>query len=229
MTENIETISPSVSLRNLALGYGQTCVLCRVSANFDQGSLTALVGQNGTGKSTLLKAIAGLLRPQAGMCRVQTGHRVAYLAQRTELDWTFPARVNDIVRLGLWPKRGLLGRYRREDAAAVADALRRVGLDGFGSRPIDRLSGGQLQRALFARVIVQDARLLLLDEPFVAVDEESVVILCNQILRWTVEGRTVIVAVHDRELVQRIFPNVLLLKPEGAVHGATRVVMARAA
>ncbi len=169
------------------------------------------MGPNGSGKSTLIKSVAGLLRPMSGICRVAPGLRIAYLPQLSELERSFPARVKDLVALGLWQKRGLLGRHRPADRQAIAAALRAVGLAGFDARPLDSLSGGQLQRALFARVLVQDADLILLDEHFNAIDEKTIRDLIGLTLRWHGDGRTVIVVLHDLDLVRAHFPQALLL------------------
>jgi zinc/manganese transport system ATP-binding protein len=147
--------------------------------------------------------------------------RVAYLPQQSELDRTFPARVVDLVSLGLWPRRGLLGRHTAEDRHYVREALMAVGLEGFEKRGLDTLSGGQLQRALFARVLVQDADLILLDEPFNAVDAKTVVDLVALIRQWHDEQRTVMVVVHDMDLVRRNFPEALLLARRPVAWGET--------
>src|SRR5690606_235510 len=130
---------------------------------------------------------------------------------QSELDRSFPARVVDLVSLGLWPRRGLLGRYGPEDRKAVSEALMAVGMEGFERRPIETLSGGQLPRPPFARVLVQDADLILLDEPFNAVDARTVTDLIALIKRWHGERRTVMVVVHDLDLVRSHFPEALLL------------------
>lgn len=144
-----------------------------------------------------------------------------YLPQRSELDQSFPARVVDLVSLGLWPRRGLLRRHRAEDRRVVEGALTAVGLDGFEARALDSLSGGQLQRALFARVLVQDAQVILLDEPFNAVDERTVADLMVLIRQWHGQGRTILVVVHDHELVQQHFPETLLLARKPVAWGET--------
>jgi zinc/manganese transport system ATP-binding protein len=185
------------------------------------GEHVAVVGANGSGKSTLMKAAAGLLQPMSGRLERAAGLRTAYLPQQSELDRSFPARVTDLVSLGLWPRRGLLGRHGSRDRQAVADALAAVGLDGFDGRSIDTLSGGQLQRALFARVLVQDADLILLDEPFNAVDARTVGDLLGLIRRWHGEGRTVLVVAHDLDLVRRNFPEALLLARRPVAWGPT--------
>ncbi len=125
----------------------------------------------------------------AGACTIAPGVKLAYLPQQSELDCSFPARVVDLVSLGLWSRRGLLGRHRSEDREAVSQALSAVGMEGFEKRAIDTLSGGQLQRALFARVLVQDAELILLDEPFNAIDARTVTDLIDLIKRWHGERR----------------------------------------
>lgn len=202
---------PSLIFRDLTLGYGSHAAVHHLNGTIERGSLTAIVGANGSGKSTLMKGIAGVLKPMAGSVERRLGARIAYLPQQSELDRTFPARVVDLAAMGLWPKRGLLGRHKAADRAAVAEALDAVGLQGFAERPIDTLSGGQLQRALFARALVQDADILLLDEPFNAIDQQTQTDLLALIRRWQSEGRTVLVVVHDLDLVRRHFPRTLLL------------------
>ncbi|WEF24857.1 zinc ABC transporter ATP-binding protein AztA [Paracoccus sp. S3-43] len=201
----------TIRFRDLTVGYGSHAAVHHLTGEVGRGTLTAIVGPNGSGKSTLIKSIMGLLKPISGTCRIAPGVSTAYLPQQSELDRSFPASVSDLVALGLWQRRGLLGRHRPQDRQAIAEALHAVGLDGFDARPIDTLSGGQLQRALFARVLVQDADLILLDEPFNAIDEKTTRDLIALIRRWHDEGRTVIVVVHDLDLVRAHFPQALLL------------------
>lgn len=211
-----------LNFSDLTLGYDQHPAVHHLSGEVAKGSLLAVVGGNGSGKSTLMKGIAGLLRPMGGACSIAAGTRLAYLPQQSELDRTFPARVIDLVSLGLWPRRGLLGRHRAEDRQAVSKALVSVGLENFEKRAIESLSGGQMQRALFARVLVQDADLILLDEPFNAVDEQTIVDLIGLIKVWHHEGRTVLVVVHDLDLVREHFPQTLLLARHPVAWGASR-------
>ncbi|MBS3649536.1 metal ABC transporter ATP-binding protein [Pseudaminobacter sp. 19-2017] len=211
----------AVTFRDLTLGYSSHPAVHHLSGEVRRGSLTAVVGQNGSGKSTLLKGIVGVLKPMAGTCQVASNSRIAYLPQQSELDRSFPARVVDLVSMGLWPKRGLLGRYRGEDRDAVASALGTVGLSGFEKRSIDTLSGGQLQRALFARVLVQNADIILLDEPFNAVDSNTVGDLLGVIKRWHSQQLTVMVVAHDLDLVRSHFPETLLLARRPVAWGPT--------
>lgn len=210
-----------LTFRDLTLGYGSHPAVHHLNGVVERGSLTAIVGANGSGKSTLMKGVVGVLKPMAGSAVKSGSARIAYLPQQSELDRTFPARVVDLVSLGLWPKRGLLGRFTREDRETVSLALAAVGLEGFEKRGIDTLSGGQLQRALFARVLVQDAEIILLDEPFNAIDAKTVIDLVTLIKRWHGENRTVMVAVHDLELVRAHFPETLLLARRPVAWGPT--------
>jgi len=211
-----------LTFRDLTLGYNSHPAIHHLNGIVRKGSLTAVVGANGSGKSTLMKGIVGVLKPMEGAVVRMPGVRTAYLPQQSELDRSFPARVVDLVSLGLWPKRGMLGRYTREDRESVSKALTAVGLGGFEKRPIDTLSGGQLQRTLFARVLLQDADLILLDEPFNAVDAKTVGDLIQLIKRWHGEERTIMVVVHDLDLVRQNFPETLLLARQPVAWGETR-------
>lgn len=215
-----------ITFSDLTLGYNSHPAVHHLNGVIRAGSLTAVVGANGSGKSTLMKGIVGVLKPMSGACTVAEGTSFAYLPQQSELDRSFPARVVDLVSLGLWPRRGLLGRFRPEDREAVGKALSAVGLEGFAKRTIDTLSGGQLQRALFARVLVQDADLILLDEPFNAIDARTMADLIALIERWHGEKRTIMVVVHDFDLVRQHFPEALLLARRPVAWGEVRSALA---
>ena len=216
----------SITFDDLTLGYHSQPAVHGLSGTVRRGSLTAIVGANGSGKSTLLKGIVGMLKPMGGSCSVRAGTRMAYLPQQSEIDRFFPARVIDLVSLGLWPKRGFFRRHTAEVKASLSKALAAVGLTGFEGRSIDTLSGGQLQRALFARVLVQDADLILLDEPFNAVDAKTVVDLIDLIKRWHGQSRTVLVVAHDFDLVRAHFPEGLLLARKPIAWGSLPRVLA---
>lgn len=213
-----------LEFKNLTLGYSGHAAVHHLSGVVDRGSLTAVVGANGSGKSTLLKGIAGILKPISGSCTPRY-ERLAYLPQQSEIDRTFPARVADLVSLGFWQKRGLLGRVSGEDRQDLKNCLSAVGLSGFEKRPIDSLSGGQMQRALFARTMLQDADLILLDEPFNAVDERTIRDLVSLIKLWVAEGRTVLCVLHDHALVRKHFPRTLLMARKVVAWGATDEVL----
>jgi zinc/manganese transport system ATP-binding protein len=175
----------------------------------------------------LLKGLAGLLKPLSGeiLRHNIASHDIAYLPQATALDGSFPATVADLAGLGLWRKRGLFARLDHKDAHDIARALDATGLAGFAGRPIDTLSGGQLQRALFARAMLQDAQVILLDEPFTAVDSRTVSDLMQMVEGWHGQERTVIAVLHDEDMVRRHFPNAVLLAREVVAWGATADVL----
>lgn len=213
-----------LKFEDLTLGYGQRAAVHHLSATIAQGSVTAVVGSNGSGKSTLMKAVSGILKPMSGECEVNA-KRLAYLPQQAEIDRTFPARVIDLVSLGLWQKRGLFGRHTRQDKAEIEACLSAVGLTGFETRSLDSLSGGQMQRALFARTMLQNADLILLDEPFNAVDEKTIGDLTKLIANWASEGRTVLCVLHDHALVRQHFPQTMLMARKLVAFGATHFVL----
>ena len=218
---------PSFRLRNVTLGYDGHPAIHHVEGEITSGSLLAIVGPNGAGKSTLIKGLMGVLTPMSGQielsgCEI---HDVAYLPQASDLDRNFPASVEDLVTLGLWQWRGYFGSIGKLDRARIGKALMAVGLDGFQSRQIGTLSGGQLQRALFARVLLQDAKVILLDEPFTAIDSKTVGDLIALIQRWHSEERTIITVLHDMEIVRAYFPETVLLAREPVAWGETAQVL----
>src|SRR5215212_5868880 len=160
--------------------------------------------------------LIGGLSPLAGRIEISSGSntRIAYLPQAADLDRTFPLPVYDLVALGLWSRAGLFGGVGVRERARVAEAMAAVGLTGFERRPISTLSGGQMQRALFARLLLQDASLILLDEPFTAIDAKTTADLLDLVRRWHEEARTVVAVLHDLEVVRRVFPRTLLIARE---------------
>src|SRR5918994_6776759 len=220
----------AIRLDDVTLGYGRRPAVLHLDGEFAPGSLTAVVGPNGAGKSTLLKGVAGALRPLAGRIALSSGPRtrVAYLPQAADLDRTFPVPVYDLVAMGLWGRSGLFGGVGRRDRARIEEALAAVGLTGFERRPIGTLSGGQMQRALFARLLLQDASVILLDEPFTAIDAKTTGDLLDLVRRWHDESRTVIAVLHDLDLVKRVFPQTLMIAREPVAWGETETVLSPA-
>lgn len=213
-------------LDNLTLGYDRHPAIHHLNCSIARGALVAVVGPNGAGKSTLFKGLTGELTPLQGRFRVNTeGVGIAYLPQQGELDRSFPVSVFDMVSMGLWREIGAFRGLGREQAERVRAALAAVGLSGFEARQIGTLSGGQLQRARFARMMLQDAGLLLLDEPFNAIDARTIEDLVALVLKWHGEGRTILAVLHDLELVRRHFPECLLLAREPLGFGPTAEVL----
>ncbi|MEM7023345.1 MAG: zinc ABC transporter ATP-binding protein AztA [Pseudomonadota bacterium] len=217
----------ALAFQDLALGYDRHPVVHRLDAEIANGSMTAIVGPNGAGKSTLLKGVIGTLVPMQGKISfgTLTNDDIAYLPQQSDIDRSFPLAVVDLVAMGLWREIGAFGRLKRGHRERVDTAISAVGLDGFAARPIGSLSGGQMQRALFARLLLQDARLVLLDEPFTAIDARTMADLIGVVRRWHGEGRTVVAVLHDFETVRAYFPETLMLARELVAHGPTAKVL----
>lgn len=222
-------VGPHSALRltDLTLGYDRRPAVHHLTGDVPAGALLAVVGPNGAGKSTLLKAIAGILPPLSGhLERIGAASPdIAFLPQIAEIDRDFPICVYDLVAMGLWRQAGAFGRISRAMHARIEQALAAVGLVGFERRPIGSLSGGQMQRALFARLLLQDARIILLDEPFAAVDQKTVSDLIHIIRRWHAEKRIVIAVLHDLGLAKEHFPDCLLLAREAIAWGPTTQVL----
>ena len=183
-----------------------------VSTSVKRGEFVAVLGANGCGKSTLLKTLAGFIPPVSGTFRWQ-GRRpvVGWLAQRHALEAQFPLTVQDVVSMGCWPAISLFAGFRRDTRMRIAGALERVGLESMAFSTIDELSGGQFQRMLFARVLVQQAPLVMLDEPFTGVDEATCNVLMDLMLEMYMQGQTLLAVLHDSERVSRHFPQTLRL------------------
>lgn len=212
---------------DLTLGYERHPAVHHLDGVVNSGDLIAVVGPNGAGKSTLFKGIVGALRPLAGSIERDglDPHDIAYLPQSAEIDRSFPISVYDMVAMGLWRRMGSFGGIGGKDHHAIEDAIAAVGLTGFEQRAIGTLSGGQMQRMLFARLLLQDARVIVLDEPFTAIDAKTSADLLDLVQRWHREKRTVLAALHDIELVKASFPQTLLLAREPVAWGPTGAVL----
>jgi zinc/manganese transport system ATP-binding protein len=221
---------PAIHLDDLTIAYGGHPAVHHLSGTFRSGSLTAIAGANGAGKSTLVKAIVGDLRPAGGSVAFDNLDRsaIGYLPQAAEIERRFPIDVLDTVLLGAWRRCGAFGGVSRQQRATAEQALAAVRLEGFGKRPIGDLSAGQFQRVLFARLILQDAPVILLDEPFTAIDARTTVELMAIVTRWHAEGRTVIAVLHDHDQIRRHFHETLLLARECVAWGRTDEAMSQA-
>lgn len=215
---------PFLAFRNLTLGYDRHPAVHHLEGRVEAGSLLAVVGPNGGGKSTLLKGIAGRLPPLSGEI-VNTFPDMAYMPQVGDLNRDFPVTVFDLAMTGLCGRRGMFGRIARSERERALETLAMVGLAGFERRSIRTLSGGQLQRLLFARLMLQDAPLILLDEPFTAIDQRTIDDLLVIIQGWHGEGRTIVAVLHDLELVRQHFPHTLLLARDPLGWGPTNTIL----
>jgi zinc/manganese transport system ATP-binding protein len=220
-------MAAQLRFRDVTLGYDRHPAVHHLSGEVAPGALLAVIGPNGAGKSTLFRGLVGILRPLAGaITRDGLDVRdIAYLPQIADIDRSFPISVFDFVGTGLWRATGTFGGIGKAAQGKIAQALSAVGLTGFENRGIGTLSGGQTQRMLFARLMLQDARLIVLDEPFNAVDAKTSADLLQLVRHWHTEGRTVLAALHDIDLVRAHFPETLLLAREPVAWGATAQVL----
>jgi zinc/manganese transport system ATP-binding protein len=220
-------MSAALQFRNLTLGYDRHPAVHHLTGTVPGGALLAIIGPNGAGKSTLLKGIVGVLRPLDGAIeRVQVKKEdIAYLPQIAEIDRSFPITVYDLVAMGLWRRAGLFGGISKSERDEIEKAISAVGLEGFEGRTIGTLSGGQMQRALFARLLLQDTQLILLDEPFTSLDAKTISDLLELIHRWHGERRTILIVLHDLDLARAQFPETLLLAREAVAWGRTQDVL----
>jgi zinc/manganese transport system ATP-binding protein len=220
-------MAAQVEFRDVTLGYDRHPAVHHLNGEVASGALVAVIGPNGAGKSTLFRGLAGILKPLAGS--IYLGgldiRDIAYLPQSVDIDRSFPISVFDFVGTGLWRFTGFFGGMGKAERDKIARALAAVGLNGFENRSIGTLSGGQMQRMLFARVLLQDARLIVLDEPFNAIDAKTSADLLMLVRRWHGEGRTVLAALHDMDLVRNHFPETLLLARGPVAWGATAQVL----
>ncbi|XVJ69319.1 MAG: ABC transporter ATP-binding protein [Rhizobacter sp.] len=213
----------AITLHDLTVTYSRHPAVHHLSGQFARGSLTAVVGPNGAGKSSLLDAMVGRLPAASGRIDIADDlkGRIAYLPQQSQIDRSFPVRVIDVALLGHW------GRLHWWSGASAAQreqawqALAAVGLSGFEDRWVNEMSVGQFQRLLFARLLLQDAPAILLDEPFTAIDERTCADLLALVQRWHAEGRTIVAVLHDLAQVRTHFPDALLLAREAVAWGPT--------
>ena len=220
-------MAAQLQFRDVTLGYDRHPAVHHLSGEVASGALIAVVGPNGAGKSTLFRGLVGILKPLAGS--ILTGglniRDIAYLPQTADIDRSFPISVFDFVGTGLWRSTGFLGGIGKSAQDKIARALASVGLNGFENRTIGTLSGGQMQRMLFARVLLQDAAVIVLDEPFNAIDTKTSADLLALVRRWHSEKRTVLAALHDMDLVRGNFPETLLLARGKVAWGSTPEVL----
>ena len=220
-------MAAQIKFRDVTLGYDRHPAVHHLNGEVASGALLAVIGPNGAGKSTLFRGLAGILKPLSGS--IDLGgldvRDIAYLPQSVDIDRTFPISVFDLVGTGLWRATGFFGGMGKQAREKITQALAAVGLNGFENRSIGTLSGGQMQRMLFARVLLQDARLIVLDEPFNAIDAKTSADLLALVKRWHGEGRTVLAALHDMDLVRAHFPETLLLARGPVAWGLTAQVL----
>ncbi len=208
---------PAIAVQDLTAGYGHHVAIRDITVDIPAGQLVGVVGPNGSGKSTLLKCVVGTHRQTCGSIRVlgepQRAARrlIAYVPQRNEVERDFPITVREVVALGRHGERGWFRRLTGDDQRMIDAALARTGLEALAGRPIDALSGGQLQRTFVARALAQDRPIFVLDEPFVGIDVATEASLFDLLAELRDSGRSIIVVHHDLEDVRERFDHCILL------------------
>lgn len=216
-----------LALEGVRVGYGSTFQLSGVSFGVQGGEVVGLIGPNGSGKSTLLKAIAGVLRPSAGAISLDAAplrshaSHIAFVPQREEVNWDFPVSARDVVLMGRYRQVGWFRRPTRADRQAADRALERLGLAGVADRHLSQFSGGQQQRIFLARAMVQEPKVVLLDEPFTGIDRENRAVIHEVIREFAGAGVVVLMATHDLEEVAETCSQVCCLNRRLVAFGPT--------
>ncbi|MCT2159871.1 metal ABC transporter ATP-binding protein [Granulicatella adiacens] len=219
-----------ITIKNVGVSYAmQPQVLKDCNATIEGPTITGIIGPNGAGKSTLLKAILGLIQSSGeilidGEPTKKVLQKIAYVEQKSQIDFTFPITIRECVALGRTVKKKPLQRLTKEDWEKVDAAIEEVGLTDLASRQIGALSGGQFQRVLLARCMVQEAQYIFLDEPFVGIDMLSEKVIMTIIRKWKEEGKTILMVNHDLSKVKEYFDQVILVKHAIVASGKTEDV-----
>jgi len=219
-----------LEIKDLTVSYKRVPAVHHVSLELRCGSCVGLLGPNGAGKTSLLKALVGLVRLETGSMSFHGDNRrsaiseLAYLPQRTTVDWDFPITVRRMVEMGRYQALGWWKRFRQEDRRAVDQALEAMDLEDLGDRQISALSGGQQQRAFLARALAQEAHVFLLDEPFSGLDKPAQDLLASTIRRLANAGNLLVVSHHDLRTVRDLFDQVIFLNGELVAFGDTGIV-----
>lgn len=215
----------ALTVKGLSVTYDHKRVLTNIHLDIDSGHVYGVIGPNGAGKSTLFKAALGLAPMSSGSIQVfgkdvdKVRARVAYVPQKDEVDWSFPARVQDIVEMGRYPHKRVLQRLNQKDKAITDEAMEQLGISDLKNRQIGQLSGGQQQRVFIARALAQEADLFFLDEPFVGVDittEEKIIDILKSL---AAQGKTLLVVHHDLSTVNEYFDKVIMLNQRLIAYG----------
>lgn len=215
-----------IEMKNLSVSYQGQLALEATSLTIKGPTITGIIGPNGAGKSTLIKGMLGIVESEGQTFldrkpMKQELSKIAYVEQKIHIDYNFPIKVKECVSLGLYPKIKLFQRLKASDWEKVAQALKIVGLEDFAERQISQLSGGQFQRVLIARCLVQEAKYIFLDEPFVGIDSVSEEIIMETLRQLRKAGKTILIVHHDLSKVVAYFDQVLLLNKEVIAFGST--------
>jgi manganese/zinc/iron transport system ATP- binding protein len=217
-------------VENLRVSYNSTPVLIGIDLHIDPGLVVGILGPNGAGKSTLFKAIMGLVPIDRGRILIHGGSiegkrsSIAYVPQKESIDWDYPITVEEVALMGRYPHLGLIRRPGKADKRIVQRELGAVGIEHLAKRQIGQLSGGQQQRVFLARALVQDAAILLLDEPFVGVDAATEETVLSLVKRLKEDGRTIVIVSHDLGKASQNFDRLALINQRLVAYGPVEQV-----
>lgn len=218
----------NISVRNLTVRYQGKIALRNINLDIRSHKITGVIGANGAGKSTFIKGIMGLINTESGTVEVggnpleKVRKNIAYVEQRSALDLSFPISVEEVVMLGMYPKLGLFHRPKQKEVDKVYEALEQVKMTEFADRQIGELSGGQLQRVFLARALVQEANVILLDEPFVGIDITSERLIIDLLKKIKKQGKSVVIVHHDLHKVVDYFDDLIILNKDLVAYGSVR-------
>ena len=221
----------AISVRNLYVSYFGKEAINDVSFETNSGKIVGIIGPNGAGKSTLLKSLLGLIPSDKGDVEFfgntlkEMRNQIAYVPQRSDIDWDFPITVLDTVVIGTYPKLGLFKKPKKKEREWAYHCLERVGMSDFSKRQIGELSGGQQQRVFLARALAQQTKMLFLDEPFVGIDVASEQTIINILRELRNEGKTIVVVHHDLSKAASYFDELLLINKKLIHYGKVQEVL----
>lgn len=223
----------TLSVDNLSVSYLGNEALNNVTFNVNAGKLIGIIGPNGAGKSTLIKSILGLIKPLSGEIYFNNNSissirkQISYVKQRLDYDLSFPIQVKDLVMFGIYPALGVFRYPNRDHRNMVLETLRLVEMEAYYKKQIGELSGGQLQRVLISRVLLQDAELIFLDEPLVGIDLDSEQKILKILKRMRDQGKTIVMVHHDLEKVVDYFDEIIILNKIVVAYGNVNKVFTK--
>ncbi|WP_429976011.1 metal ABC transporter ATP-binding protein [Enterococcus sp. DIV0086] len=214
-----------LEISGLNVFYNNFLALENISLEINRGEITGIIGPNGAGKSTFIKAILNII-PHEGTILIDNNDskkilkKVAYVEQKAALDPTFPIKVKECVSLGTYAKMKSFQRVKSKEWWKVKEALQKVNLSEYSDLQIGELSGGQFQRVLVARCLVQEADYIFLDEPFAGIDSVSEKIIMDTLKQLKKQGKTILIVHHDLSKAKDYFDNVLILNKNLIAQGS---------
>lgn len=214
-----------IYFKNLTIGYDRHPVIHHIHAHINKGDFVALVGPNGSGKSTLIKSLTNEIKPLEGYL-LNNCKSYSYIPQINLINRNFPIKVKDYVSFGLYKNKGLFKFLTKEDKKNIKDSLKLVRMENYENSYIDTLSGGQFQRIIFSRVYLENSELIILDEPFSAIDMSTTNMLMKILKNWNkIENKTILIVMHDLNLINDYIDKTMILAREIIAYGNTKEVL----